>query len=102
MVRASENVESTPEEYPTAIDSATGGRIEEGSVGGFGSFVLHHLAQRGMLDHGLKVRPMVLPDRFLDHNSPAVQYDEAGLNAKHIVQTALTALGRTMDKAASA
>jgi 1-deoxy-D-xylulose-5-phosphate synthase len=76
--------------------------IEEGSVGGFGSFVLNHLAQRGLLDHGLKVRPMVLPDRFLDHNAPTVQYDEAGLNARHIVQTALTALGRTMDKAASA
>ncbi|MDB5409341.1 MAG: 1-deoxy-D-xylulose-5-phosphate synthase [Rhodospirillales bacterium] len=76
--------------------------IEEGSVGGFSSLVLQHLAQRGLLDHGLKIRPMVLPDRFLDHNAPLVQYDEAGLNARHIVQTALTALGRTMDKAASA
>jgi 1-deoxy-D-xylulose-5-phosphate synthase len=76
--------------------------IEEGSVGGFGSFVLHHLAQRGLLDHGLKIRPMVLPDRFIDHNGPLVQYDEAGLNARHIVQTALTALGRTMETAASA
>ncbi len=68
--------------------------IEEGSIGGFGSHVLHHLAGAGMLDQGLKVRPMTLPDCFLDHDTPAVQYDHAHLNARHIVQTALTALGR--------
>ena len=68
--------------------------IEEGSIGGFGSHVLHHLAHAGMLDHGLKVRPMVLPDRFIDHDTPAAQYEQAGLNARHITQTALTALGR--------
>ncbi len=68
--------------------------IEEGSIGGFGSHVLNHLAGAGMLDQGLKVRPMALPDRFLDHDAPALQYDEARLNAKHIVHTALTALGR--------
>ncbi|HXS42293.1 MAG TPA: 1-deoxy-D-xylulose-5-phosphate synthase, partial [Stellaceae bacterium] len=68
--------------------------IEEGSIGGFGSHVLHHLANAGMLDHGLKVRPMVLPDRFIDHDSPAAQYEQAGLNARHITQTALAALGR--------
>ncbi|GEO36998.1 1-deoxy-D-xylulose-5-phosphate synthase [Skermanella aerolata] len=67
--------------------------IEEGSVGGFGSFVLHFLASAGLLDQGLKIRPMVLPDRFLDHDSPAKQYDEAGLAARHIVGTALKALG---------
>jgi len=67
--------------------------IEEGSVGGFGSFVLQHLALRGMLDHGLKVRPMVLPDRFLDHDSPKKQYDEAGLNAPQIVAMVVSALG---------
>jgi 1-deoxy-D-xylulose-5-phosphate synthase len=69
--------------------------IEEGSVGGFGSFVLHHLALRGMLDHGLKVRPMCLPDRFLDHDNPKKQYDEAGLNAAQIVGMAVAALGST-------
>jgi 1-deoxy-D-xylulose-5-phosphate synthase len=68
--------------------------IEEGSIGGFGSHVLHHLANAGLLDHGLKVRPMVLPDRFIDHDSPNTQYDQAGLNARHITETALTALGR--------
>jgi 1-deoxy-D-xylulose-5-phosphate synthase len=69
--------------------------IEEGSIGGFGSHVLHYLATAGLLDSGLKVRPMVLPDRFLDHDSPVKQYDEAGLNARHITATALAALGRT-------
>ena len=69
--------------------------IEEGSIGGFGSHVVHHLAVAGLLDSGLKIRPMVLPDRFLDHDNPVKQYDEAGLNARHITATALAALGRT-------
>lgn len=67
--------------------------IEEGSIGGFSTQVLHHLASVGMLDHGLKVRPMILPDRFIEHDSPAAQYDQAGLNARHITQTALGVLG---------
>lgn len=66
--------------------------IEEGSIGGFGSHVLHHLASAGMLDRGLKIRPMVLPDTLLDHDTPAKQYDAAGLTAKHIVAKALEAL----------
>jgi 1-deoxy-D-xylulose-5-phosphate synthase len=69
--------------------------IEEGAIGGFGSQVLHALATGGLLDHGLKVRPMVLPDSFIDHDSPGVQYDSAGLNARHIVATVLAALGRS-------
>ncbi|HXQ50528.1 MAG TPA: 1-deoxy-D-xylulose-5-phosphate synthase [Stellaceae bacterium] len=68
--------------------------IEEGAIGGFSSHVLHHLARVGMLDRGLKVRPMVLPDRFIDHDQPQLQYDQARLNARHIVETALGALGR--------
>ena len=68
--------------------------IEEGSVGGFSSHVLHALASGGMLDGGLKVRPMTLPDRFIDHNSPVIQYAEAGLDAAAIVTTALAALGQ--------
>ena len=67
--------------------------VEEGSVGGFGSFVLQHLALRGMLDHGLKIRPLCLPDRFIDHENPKKQYDEAGLNAAQIVAAAVAALG---------
>ncbi len=68
--------------------------VEEGSVGGFASHVLQYLAMAGLLDGGLKIRPLVLPDRFIDHHKPDVQYDEAGLSAKHIVATALQALGR--------
>jgi len=67
--------------------------IEEGSIGGFGSHVLHHLASEGLLDQGLKIRPMTLPDKFQDQDAPVKQYDEAGLNARHIVATALEALG---------
>jgi 1-deoxy-D-xylulose-5-phosphate synthase len=67
--------------------------VEEGAIGGFASHVLQFLATAGLLDLGLKVRPMVLPDRFIDHDKPERQYDEAGLNARHIVATALQALG---------
>jgi 1-deoxy-D-xylulose-5-phosphate synthase len=67
--------------------------VEEGSVGGFGSFVLHALATAGLLDHGLKIRPMVLPDRFIDQDKPERQYDDAHLTARHITATALAALG---------
>ncbi len=68
--------------------------VEEGSIGGFASQVLHSLATRGLLESGVKVRPLVLPDRFIDHDTPARQYEEAGLTARHITATALTALGR--------
>ncbi len=68
--------------------------IEEGAAGGFGAQVLHFLAGEGILDGGLKVRPMVLPDRFLDHDQPALQYEAAGLRSGHILKTALAALGR--------
>ncbi|MBR0654921.1 1-deoxy-D-xylulose-5-phosphate synthase [Plastoroseomonas arctica] len=68
--------------------------VEEGSVGGFGSFVMQHLAWAGLLETGLKMRPMVLPDRYIDHNNPMKQYDEAGLNAAQIVSAALAAMGQ--------
>ncbi|CAO3424834.1 1-deoxy-D-xylulose 5-phosphate synthase (EC 2.2.1.7) [Azospirillum doebereinerae] len=71
--------------------------VEEGSVGGFGSFVLHFLATAGLLDGGLRVRPMVLPDRFLSQDSPTRQYREAGLDSGSIVAIALAALGVTVD-----
>ncbi len=67
--------------------------IEDGSVGGFGSAVMQHLAWAGLLDGGLKIRPMVLPDRFIDHNTPAAQIIEAGLTAKDIVRTVVEAIG---------
>jgi 1-deoxy-D-xylulose-5-phosphate synthase len=68
--------------------------IEEGSVGGFGSFVLQHLAGAGLLDRGLKVRQMVLPDLFIDQDKPEKMYEVAGLNAASIVGTVLSTLGR--------
>ena len=68
--------------------------IEEGSIGGFGAHVLHFLATAGLLDAGLKVRSMVLPDIFIDQDKPAKMYDIAGLNAPHIVETVVAALGR--------
>ena len=67
--------------------------IEEGAIGGFASQVMHHLAWKGLLDRGLKVRPMVMPDLFIDHDSQAKQLAQAGLSAKDIVATALAALG---------
>ena len=69
--------------------------IEDGSVGGFGSAVMQHLAWAGLLDGGLKIRPMVLPDRFIDHNTPAGQLADAGLTAKDIVRTVVDAFGAT-------
>ncbi len=71
--------------------------IEEGSVGGFGSHVLELVAREGALDRGLKVRPLVLPDTFVDQDSPAAMYARAGLDRKGIVATVLSALGRPLD-----
>lgn len=67
--------------------------VEEGSIGGFAAQILHFMAKDGLLEHGLKIRPLVLPDRFQDHHTPSVQYDEAGLNAAQIVDAVLAALG---------
>ncbi len=67
--------------------------VEEGSRGGFGAYVLHQLAEHGLLDHGLKVRTMTLPDAYQDHDSPEKMYAAAGLDARGIVATALMALG---------
>ncbi|WP_246662057.1 1-deoxy-D-xylulose-5-phosphate synthase [Prosthecodimorpha hirschii] len=68
--------------------------VEEGSIGGFGSHVLQALAEEGLLDGGLKVRPMMLPDSFLDHDSPERMYAAAGLDAPGIVTRVFEALGR--------
>nr|WP_234892210.1 1-deoxy-D-xylulose-5-phosphate synthase [Agrobacterium vitis] len=68
--------------------------VEEGAVGGFGSQVLHMLANEGLLDHGLKVRSLVLPDLWMDQAKPDVMYEKAGLDAKGIVSTVFTALSR--------
>jgi len=63
--------------------------IEEGSIGGFGSHVANLLAEHGVFDKGLKFRSMILPDVFIDQDTPERMYDVAGLNAKHIVQKVL-------------
>ncbi|MBI1621978.1 1-deoxy-D-xylulose-5-phosphate synthase [Aquamicrobium zhengzhouense] len=70
--------------------------VEEGSIGGFGSHILHQLAHDGLLDSGLKVRPLVLPDEFTDHGKPEKMYASAGLDATGIVHTVFTALGRSI------
>jgi len=68
--------------------------IEEGSVGGFGSFVMQALADHGVFDTGLKFRAMVLPDVFIDQDTPAAMYAAAGLDAKGIVRKVFEALGK--------
>ncbi|MFL5209608.1 MAG: 1-deoxy-D-xylulose-5-phosphate synthase [Microvirga sp.] len=68
--------------------------IEEGAIGGFGAQVLQLLAERGALDQGLKVRAMMLPDRFIEHEKPERMYAEAGLDAAGIVAKVFEALGR--------
>ncbi len=67
--------------------------IEEGSIGGFGSYVLQTLADNALLENGLKVRTMVLPDVFIDQDSPNAMYAAAGLDAKGIVAKVFEALG---------
>ena len=68
--------------------------IEEGSVGGFGSFVLQALADHALLENGLRVRTMVLPDVFIDQDTPAAMYAKAGLDATGIVAKVFEALGK--------
>ena len=70
--------------------------IEKGSVGGFGSHVMQTLADHGEFDRGLKLRSMVLPDLFIDHDSPAAMYAKAGLDAKGIMAKAFEALGKAV------
>ena len=66
--------------------------IEEGSIGGFGSHVSHLLAERGIFDKGLKFRSMILPDVFIEQDTPERMYDVAELNASHISKKALEVL----------
>jgi 1-deoxy-D-xylulose-5-phosphate synthase len=74
--------------------------IEEGSVGGFGSHVLEFLAREGALDKGQKVRSLVLPDVFIEQDTPAKMYSSAGLDARGIVAAVQKALGRKADRPA--
>ena len=71
--------------------------VEEGSIGGFGSHVAQFMALDGLLDGKLKWRPIVLPDRYIDHGSPADQLAEAGLTPSHIAATVFNILGQTRE-----
>ncbi|XP_075493066.1 1-deoxy-D-xylulose-5-phosphate synthase 2, chloroplastic-like [Primulina tabacum] len=71
--------------------------VEEGSIGGFGSHISHFLSLKGFLDGPLKLRSMVLPDRYIDHGAPQDQMEEAGLSSKHICGTVLSLLGRPIE-----
>jgi 1-deoxy-D-xylulose-5-phosphate synthase len=73
--------------------------IEEGAIGGFGSHVLHALAEHGCLENGLIVRTMALPDRFIDQDKPEAMYKAAGLDAASIVARVFQALGRKRPQA---
>ena len=75
--------------------------VEEGSIGGFATHVLHQLAHEGLLESGLKVRPLVLPDEFTDHAKPEKMYADAGLDAAGIVRTVFAALGRNVSAASA-
>ena len=74
--------------------------IEEGAVGGFGSHVLDHLATSGALERGLKVRPLAMPDRFIDQDKPEAMYHAAGLDRAAIVAAVFAALGRSSGETA--
>ena len=77
--------------------------IEEGSIGGFGSFVLQLLSDKGALDRGtLKVRSMILPDTYIDQDKPERMYAQAGLDAAGIVTKVFEALGQDVTRKASA
>lgn len=69
--------------------------VEQGAAGGFGAQVLQYLANSGGLDHGLRLRTMTLPDRFIEQASPAAMYADAGLTAADIVRVATSAIGVT-------
>lgn len=73
--------------------------VEEGAIGGFASQVLHYLAHNGLLETGLKVRPLVLPDEFTDHAKPEKMYADAGLDATGVVRTVFAALGKAKSAA---
>jgi 1-deoxy-D-xylulose-5-phosphate synthase len=76
--------------------------VEEGAVGGFGSHVLQFLAMNGLLDHGLKVRPLCLPDEYTDHAKPERMYELAGLDSGGIIKAVFAALGDELRKPARA
>ncbi len=75
--------------------------VEEGAAGGFGAMVLHYLSAEGLLDNGLKIRTLTLPDRFIEHGRPEAMYADAGLDASGIVQNVFSALRRNYKASSS-
>ena len=75
--------------------------VEEGAIGGFATHVLHQLAHEGLLESGLKVRPLILPDAFVDHAKPEKMYVDAGLDSAGIVRAVFGALGRSVGAASA-
>jgi 1-deoxy-D-xylulose-5-phosphate synthase len=71
--------------------------LEEGAIGGFGSHVMHMLAQNGLLEGGLKMRSLTLPDIYIDHDKPDAMYDMAGLNAAQIIDAVKQLIGSEAD-----
>jgi 1-deoxy-D-xylulose-5-phosphate synthase len=67
--------------------------VEEGAIGGFATQVMQFMAGEGLLDNGLKFRPLTLPDHFIDQDKPAVQIQKAGLDASAIAAAVLSAFG---------
>jgi 1-deoxy-D-xylulose-5-phosphate synthase len=76
--------------------------VEEGAVGGFGSQVVHFLVNEGLLDNGLKVRSLVLPDVWMDQAKPETMYAKAGLDAAGILKTVFAALGQDVPEVIAA
>jgi 1-deoxy-D-xylulose-5-phosphate synthase len=76
--------------------------VEDGAAGGFAAHLMQFMALDGLLENGLKFRPMTLPDVFIDQDKPELQYDVARLNAKHIVAMALNTLGRSKETSEAA
>ena len=95
-----------PLDRATVLDAARNSSalitVEEGAVGGFGSHVLQFLATNGLLDHGLKVRPLCLPDEYTDHAKPERMYELAGLDSGGIVKAVFAALGDKLRRPARA
>jgi len=88
-----EMMEQLAKEHPALLT------VEENSIGGFGAQVTHHLCHQGLLDGKTKLRPLILPDTFIEHATRESQLDQAGLSAKHIVSTVLGVLERQKQKA---
>jgi 1-deoxy-D-xylulose-5-phosphate synthase len=95
-LRARPQMRRLAKEHPILIT------VEEGSIGGFAAHVMQFLALDGLMDSGLKFRPMTMPDRFIDHGTQSQQLADAGLDAAHVARTVLSLMGKKADVFAGA